>query len=39
MKAADLNLDGAVNNRDAVILDRYIAGWDGYDKYIISVQI
>ena len=26
----DVNGDGAVNLRDAVILDRYIAGWDGY---------
>ena len=30
----DVNGSGAVDNRDAVILDRYIAGWDGYDKYI-----
>ena len=30
----DVNGSGAVDNRDAMILDRYIAGWDGYDKYI-----
>ena len=32
----DLNADEKVNNRDAMILDRYVAGWDGYDKNIKS---
>ena len=30
----DVNNDGAVKNRDALILDRYIAGWKDYDKQI-----
>ena len=30
----DVNADGAVKNRDALILDRYIAGWKDYDKQI-----
>ena len=32
----DVNLDSAVTNRDAVILDRYIAGWTGYGNEIKS---
>ena len=30
----DLNGDGEVTNRDAMILDRYVAGWNGYEKNI-----
>ena len=30
----DVNNDGAVKNRDALILDRYIAGWKNYDQQI-----
>ena len=30
----DVNSDGSVKNRDALILDRYIAGWKDYDKQI-----
>ena len=32
--AGDVNNDGAVKNRDALILDRYIAGWKNYDQQI-----
>ena len=32
----DVNGDGEVNNRDAMILDRYIGGWEGYDQYIVN---
>ena len=32
----DVNNDGQVKNRDALILDRYIAGWKDYDKRIIN---
>ena len=28
----DANGDGEVNNRDAILLDRYVAGWDGYES-------
>ena len=35
--AADLNRDASVNNRDAMILDRYVAGWPEYDKYFITI--
>ena len=34
----DVNSDGKVNNRDAMILDRYIAGWTGYDKQIKNLD-
>lgn len=34
--AGDLNSDGAVNLRDAVILDRYLAGWDGYRDRLVD---
>ena len=34
----DVNVDGKVNNRDAMILDRYIAGWTGYDKQIKNLD-
>ena len=30
----DVNSDGGVNNRDAMILDRYVAEWPGYAAYI-----
>ena len=32
----DVNADGVVNNRDAMILDRFVAGWDGYGKRIVN---
>ena len=34
----DVNLDKQVNNRDAMILDRYVAGWADYDKNIKSTD-
>ena len=34
----DVNSDGGVNNRDAMILDRYIAGWDGYAARITDTD-
>ena len=30
----DVNNDGEITNRDAMILDRYVADWAGYDQYI-----
>ena len=30
----DVNGDGVVNNRDAMILDRYVAGWENYGKLL-----
>ena len=32
----DVNVDGEVTNRDAMILDRYIAGWKTYDRQLKS---
>ena len=32
----DINLDGAVNAKDARILSRYIANWDGYADMIVE---
>ena len=32
----DVNSDGEVNNRDAMILDRYVAGWEGYADRIAN---
>ncbi|MBQ3179109.1 MAG: leucine-rich repeat protein [Clostridia bacterium] len=29
----DVDQDGKITRRDAMILSRYLAGWDGYDKY------
>ena len=34
----DVNSDGKVDNRDAMILDRYAAGWPGYYKYIKNMD-
>ena len=34
----DVDGNDMVNNRDAVILDRYIADWDGYDKRITNMK-
>ena len=34
----DVNEDGEVTNRDAMILDRYIAGWTGYEKNIKNMD-
>ena len=34
----DVNLSGEVDNRDAMILDRYIAGWADYDRYIKNMD-
>lgn len=30
----DVDGNGVVDNRDALILDRYVAGWEGYDALI-----
>ena len=35
----DVNSSGEVNNRDAMILDRYVAGWTGYDAYIKIMDV
>ena len=35
--AGDVNGDKIVNNRDAMILDRYIAGWAGYGDRITDM--
>ena len=32
----DVNESNAVDNRDAMILDRYVAGWDGYYDRILN---
>ena len=34
----DVNGSGEVDNRDAMILDRYIAGWDGYAERITNMD-
>ena len=34
----DVNDSGAVDNRDAMILDRYVAEWAGYDAYIKNMD-
>ena len=34
----DVNADSAVNNRDAMILDRYVAGWEGYAANIKNMD-
>ena len=34
----DVDLSGAVTNRDAVLLDRYVAGWAGYGAMIKSMD-
>ena len=34
----DVNDSGAVDNRDAMILDRYIAEWDGYEARITNMD-
>ena len=33
----DVDGDGKVSNRDAMILDRYVADWDGYDQIITNM--
>ena len=38
MTVGDVNLDSEVNNRDAMILDRYVAGWTGYEEKIKSMD-
>ncbi len=35
-KIGDVNMDGNVTAKDRMILVRYLAGWDGYDKQILS---
>ena len=35
-KIGDVNADGNVTAKDRMILVRYLAGWDGYDKQILS---
>ena len=32
----DVNMDGKVNAKDKAILNRYLAGWAGYDAQILS---
>ena len=34
----DVNGDGEVTNRDTIILERYISGWEGYDEYITNMD-
>ena len=34
----DVNNSGGVDNRDAMILDRYVAGWTGYDARIVYMD-
>ena len=34
----DVNCDGTVSNRDAMILDRFVAGWADYDRQIKSTE-
>lgn len=34
----DVDGSGVVDNRDALILDRYIAGWQGYDALIVHPE-
>ena len=34
----DLNDDKQVNNRDAIIMDRFVAGWDGYESKIVDMK-
>ena len=36
--AGDADCDGAVTNRDAMILDRYVADWKGYEAKIRSMD-
>ena len=31
--AADINRDKKVNAQDKAILNRYLAGWEGYNSY------
>ena len=38
IKVGDMNGDGQVNNRDAMILDRFVAGWAGYDSFILDMD-
>ena len=35
-KAGDVNADGSVNATDKAILNRYLAGWKGYDAKILN---
>ncbi len=34
----DINADGKVNNKDSMILARYLAKWDGYEEQIVSME-
>ena len=34
----DVNGDEKVNNRDAMILDRYVSGWEGYKEKIVNMD-
>lgn len=34
----DVNADTQVTNRDSMILDRYVAGWEGYEQRIIIMD-
>ena len=37
-KTGDVNDDGAVNAQDKAILNRYLAGWDGYKAKILNME-
>ena len=36
VKAGDVNADGLVTAKDKAILNRYLAGWAGYEAQILS---
>ena len=38
LEAADLDKNGTVNTRDAMILARYVNGWEGYDIYFTDTE-
>ena len=38
IKLGDVDGDGAITNRDAMILDRYVANWEGYDRIITNIK-
>ena len=37
--AADVDLSTAVNARDLMILERYLAKWDGYDRLPLTSTV
>ena len=38
VKTGDVNADGDVNATDRMILARYLAGWEGYEEKILSMD-